>query len=295
MNTPAIVESKGKPITVTLLDANHCPGAVMFLFQVGKRQILHVGDFRWNRDLMIQVGSPLRDFATGKHVLDELYIDTTYCHPKYSLPTQAETIDAIQILFRKELERCLANKNARTLHLFGAYTIGKEKMYLSVAEQHNMKVYVDARRHQIISVLNWPKDRMSLLTKNREEASIWVVPLGDINMKKLPEYMLMANNKPFTTTYDRVIGYRPTGWSMGSKPSASLVSSRYNGNVIIHSVPYSEHSSFPELVDCLACLKPQCTIPTVSVSKSDEQVRTLMKALKENQTTFTFANKGTSR
>jgi len=288
MNIPTIVESRGKPITVTLLDANHCPGAVMFLFQVGKRQILHVGDFRWDRDSMLQTGSPLRDFATGKLVLDELYLDTTYCDPKYTLPTQAATVDAIQTVFRKELERCSSNKTAKTLHLFGAYTIGKERMYLSVAEQHNMKVYVDSRRHRIMSVLNWPKERTALLTQNKEEACIWVIPLGDINMKKLPEYLQMANNKPFATPYDRVIGYRPTGWSLGSNPSSSLVSSRYHGNTIIHSVPYSEHSSFPELVDCLACLKPQCTIPTVSVSKSDQQVKMLMKALKEKQTTLHF-------
>ena len=289
MNIPTIVESKGKPITVTLLDANHCPGAVMLLFQVGKRYILHVGDFRWNRDVMLQEGSPLRDFAAGKLVLDELYLDTTYCNPKYSLPTQAETIDAIQKLFRNELERCHRSNKTLTLHLFGAYTIGKEKMYLSVAEVNKMKVYVDARRHRIISALNWPSERMALLTNCREEAHIWVVPLGDINMKKLPEYLVLANSKPFSKPYDRIIGYRPTGWSMGSNPSSSLVSSRYNGNIIIHSVPYSEHSSFPELVDCLACLKPQCTIPTVAVSKSEEQVRSLMKALKEKQTTLPFA------
>ena len=289
MNTPTIIESKGKPITVTLLEANHCPGAVMLLFQVGKRHVLHVGDFRWNRDVMLQEGSPLRDFATRKLVLDELYLDTTYCNPKYSLPSQVETIAAIQTLFCKELERCSISNKTSTLHLFGAYTIGKEKMYLSVAEANKMKVYVDARRFRIISALNWPAERMALLTKCREEADIWVVPLGDINMKKLPEYLVLANSKPFSKPYDRVVGYRPTGWSMGSNPSSSLVSSRYNGNIIIHSVPYSEHSSFPELVDCLACLKPQCTIPTVTVSKSDEQVRTLMKALKEKQTTLPFA------
>ena len=70
-------------------------------------------------------------------------------------------------------------------------------------------------------------------------------------------------------------------------------------------MPYSEHSSFPvsdiqptsafhllcdgsplciltslshyqELVDCIACLKPVKVIPTVSVSKSDDQVKLLL-------------------
>ena len=289
MNTPTVIASRGKPITVTLLDANHCPGAVMFLFQVGKRNILHVGDFRWNRECMLLPGSPLNGFASEQKNLDDLFLDTTYCNPKYSLPSQAETIEAIQALFLKEMDRCKGSKSCKTLHLFGAYTIGKEKMYLSIAERHNLKVYVDPKRFRILSALNWPKERMALLTTHKEEASVWIVPLGDINMKKLPEYFPQANSKPFATSYDRIVGYRPTGWSMGSKPSSSLVSSRYNGNLAIHSVPYSEHSSFPELVDCLACLKPQRIVPTVNTSKSDEQVATLLKALSEKQTTLPFA------
>ena len=46
MMTPMVIESHGKPITVTLVDANHCPGAIMFLFEVGNKRVLHVGDFR---------------------------------------------------------------------------------------------------------------------------------------------------------------------------------------------------------------------------------------------------------
>lgn len=288
MNTPTVIASRGKPVTVTLLDANHCPGAVMFLFQVGKRQILHVGDFRWNREVMLGQGSPLKDFVSERTVLDDLFLDTTYCDPKYALPSQVETIEAIQSLFQKELDMCKQNVSCKALHLFGAYTIGKEKMYLSVAERYNMKVYVDPRRFRILSALGWPKQRLALLTTNKEEACIWVVPLGDINMKKLLEYFPIANNKPFAAEYTRIVGYRPTGWSMGSKPSSSLVTSRQSGNLVIHSVPYSEHSSFPELVDCVACLKPQKITPTVNTRKSDEQVKLLLKALREKQTTLPF-------
>lgn len=250
----------------------------MILFTVGKRKILHVGDFRWDREVMLQK-SPLRDIALNKTQLDELFLDTTYCDPKYALPSQLDTVQAVIELFQLQRDR-----NKRTLHLFGAYTIGKERIFLSVAEHFGMKVYVDTSRYRILAALEWPKDRMRLLTTNKEESCIWVVPLGHINMKRMPDYFQIANNKPFAPQYNEIVGYRPTGWSFSSKPSAGIVSSRKSGNLTIHGLPYSEHSSFPELVDCLACLRPGRIVPTVNAAKSQEQVETLLKGLRTKQT-----------
>lgn len=98
----------------------------MFLFELGKRKILHVGDFRWNREFMLRQ-APLRPFFSKQTTLDELFLDTTYCDPKYRLPSQEEAIKAIIASFESELDRCRQNQ-CKTLHLFGAYTIGKEKM-----------------------------------------------------------------------------------------------------------------------------------------------------------------------
>ncbi len=283
MNTPTVVESRGKAVTITLLDANHCPGAVMFLFEVGRRTMLHVGDFRWSRDVMLlrDASSPLHKIVSQTVALDELYLDTTYCNEKYRLPPQADTINATIEAFGKELERCKkSNPPKRTLHLFGAYTIGKEKIYLSVAEHFGLKVYVDKSRFKILSTLHLPEAYTNLLTTNREESDLWVVPMAHLNMKKMPEYFSIANSKPFAPAYDRIVGYRPTGWSLSR---SGIVSSRSSGKVTVHSVPYSEHSSFPELVDCLECLKPAKIIPTVGASKSNEQIKLLLQGLRNKQ------------
>eukprot|EP00934_Nitzschia_sp_Nitz4_P007015 Nitzschia sp. Nitz4//scaffold38_size140716//8275//10148//NITZ4_003126-RA/size140716-augustus-gene-0.131-mRNA-1//-1//CDS//3329550015//7005//frame0 len=282
MNSPTVIASKDKPVTVTLLDANHCPGAVMFLFQVGNRRILHVGDFRWDNNLMMQY-PPLREFAESPGLLDDLFLDTTYCNSKYTLPSQHAAIEAVVVEFEKESQRS-KREGSKTLHLFGAYTIGKERMYLAIAERFHLKVYVDKRRYRILSALNWPEEKMALLTTTKPESCIWVVPLGDLNMNKLPDYLTTAS----ANQYDHVVGYRPTGWSLGSKPSSSIISTRKNGNITIHSVPYSEHSSFPELVDCLENLRPRRIVPTVDTGKSDEQVSCLLRAMREKQTTIQF-------
>ena len=149
----------------------------MFLFEVGNKKILHVGDFRWHRELMMQMPQ-LRAFSNSSPRLDEIFFDTTYCDTKYALPTQEEAISAAIEVAEKEMAISKKDIKMKTLFLFGSYTIGKEKIYLSVAEKLKMKVYVDSRRYRILSSLEWPKERMQLFTKNKSESCLWVVPLG---------------------------------------------------------------------------------------------------------------------
>ena len=287
--TPTVLESKGKPVTVTLLDANHCPGAIMFLFEVGKRVILHVGDFRWNYGIMSRQ-APLRPYCRipwsgndSEKRIDDVYFDTTYCDPQYSLPSQAECIEAASEVAVQEVKSARAAKS-RLLMLFGAYTIGKEAVYMSVATKLGLKVYVDKRRFRILSALEWPTEKLSILTTNPQDTILWVVPLGHINMRKMPSYQKIRM-RGFSRDFDRVVGFRPTGWSLSSKKkdSGSVVGTTTRGSLTVHSVPYSEHSSFPELVECLESLNPRRIIPTVSVSKSQQQIDLLLSAWRDKQ------------
>jgi Cft2 family RNA processing exonuclease len=134
MNTTTVIESEGKPVVVTLIDANHCPGAVMFLFQVGKRNVLHVGDFRWSREAM-QAQAPLRPFMNGTHRIDDIYLDTTYCDPKYDLPSQHKAIEAAIEVALKEVDTATRTKK-KLLMLFGAYTIGTCETMLRVLARY---------------------------------------------------------------------------------------------------------------------------------------------------------------
>jgi DNA cross-link repair 1A protein len=127
---------------------------------------------------------------------------------------------------------------------------------------------------------------MDLITTKPDESALWVVPLGHINMKQLPDYLHVQIGS-FRKSFDRVVGFRPTGWSHSSSKkagasssiSSSIISTTTRGKFTVHGVPYSEHSSFPELLDCLRCLKPKRIVPTVSVSKSQQQVGLLLRNL----------------
>lgn len=52
----------------------------------------------------------------------------------------------------------------------------------------------------------------------------------------------------------------PAGWSYQKKG----LQTRREGNVTIYGIPYSEHSSFAELRDCVKRLRPKRIIPTVN-------------------------------
>ncbi|KAJ2774402.1 repair protein PSO2 SNM1 [Coemansia nantahalensis] len=107
-------------VYVTLVDANHCPGAVILLLEVphdGRLlRIVHTGDFRatrahiaqilcvFGRDVRLPVTpavlaaaveSSAEEPAHRSPLIDYVYLDTTYMHPGYSFPKQDDVVRAV--------------------------------------------------------------------------------------------------------------------------------------------------------------------------------------------------------
>ncbi|KAG0044077.1 DNA break repair nuclease [Gryganskiella cystojenkinii] len=97
MYVPTVVQG----ITVRLMDANHCPGSVLFVFDLEspKRRYLHTGDFRANPGMSID---PI--LCQPPNVpIDILYLDTTYSNPRYTFPPQDVVIRETARLICKEV------------------------------------------------------------------------------------------------------------------------------------------------------------------------------------------------
>ncbi|KAF9910940.1 DNA break repair nuclease [Linnemannia zychae] len=88
-------------VTVRLMDANHCPGSVLFVFDLHnpKRRYLHTGDFRATPDM---ITDPI--LRQPQNVpIDILYLDTTYSNPRYTFPPQDVVIQETARLICKEV------------------------------------------------------------------------------------------------------------------------------------------------------------------------------------------------
>ena len=132
--------------SVVLLDANHCPGACTFIFQLNSgKAFWHTGDFRFQREMLDN--SALAKFV-GSQKLHTLFLDTTYCDPKYDFPPQKVAIGAVIRAMEPSWQR-----NTETCYFFGTYTIGKEKVFLEAARYFQTKV----------CVLGWEEKHLNLI------------------------------------------------------------------------------------------------------------------------------------
>jgi len=236
-------------VTVTLLDANHCPGSVLFVFTFadGTKHV-HTGDFRFDKSLA--------DHQYVAHLnITRLYLDTTYYLPDYSFPPQKEMIDkALQIMADNI-------QDESTLIVIGTYTIGKERLFLSAAQRFNCKIYVTATKLQVIKCLELPQDTLERFTGIPNEAKIHVVPMCYLSLPRLEYYLRKTSSR-----YRKLVAFRPTGWTFVNKEKIFCSVKNEANTVQIYDVPYSEHSSFTELRECVALWKPSWIIPTVNVS-----------------------------
>ncbi|XP_023283374.1 5' exonuclease Apollo [Seriola lalandi dorsalis] len=128
-------------LTVTLIDANHCPGAVMFLFEGYFGSILYTGDFRYTPSMLRE---PCLRTNTA---IDVLYLDNTNCDPNRTLPSRQRATQQI-----KEIIRSHPNHNV----VIGLYSLGKESLLLELAMEFKTWIEVSFQRMETLKVLELP-------------------------------------------------------------------------------------------------------------------------------------------
>ncbi|XP_075415699.1 5' exonuclease Apollo isoform X1 [Tenrec ecaudatus] len=125
-------------MTVTLIDANHCPGSVMFLFEGYFGTILYTGDFRYTPSMLKEPALRL-----GKQI-HTLYLDNTNCNPALVLPSQQEATRQIIELIQKYPQHNIK---------IGLYSLGKESLLEQLALEFRTWVVLSPQRLELVQLL----------------------------------------------------------------------------------------------------------------------------------------------
>ncbi|KAJ7509864.1 DNA repair metallo-beta-lactamase-domain-containing protein [Mycena galericulata] len=251
MDVATVIPNTGG-VHVTLIEANHCPGSCLFLFE--GPQTVHAGDsafksrfvgtsktFRYLHcgDFRACPQHALHPAVKGKY-LDHVYLDTTYLDPKYTFPPQPLVISACAELAKRiadgnTQDNSVAKMNSwftsgpsdpkgkdkarpeRILMVVGTYSVGKERIVKAVAQAVNSKIYCDSRKAAILRCQPDP-ELHALLTADPLAANVHILPLGMISLDKLQRYL-----ERFRGIFTKVVGFRPTGWTF--RPPAGTTQS----------------------------------------------------------------------
>ena len=252
---------------VTLVEANHCPGAVQFLFNVREdgggecRKYVHTGDFRFSECMRLD------PFLGRFFGADAVFLDTTYCNPRFSFVSQKESIDYIV----DTVERIMAREEGSSspvLFLISTYVLGKERIFLEVSRRLNCALHVDSRRMKILRASGLADS--TTFTEDPRGSFIHVIGwnlLGETWPYFRPNFVKM-NEIMTEKGYSRAVGFVPSGW-MHQKNNRDFPV-RVKEALEIHLVPYSEHSSYKELREYVRFLRPKKVIPTVGMDSSKD-------------------------
>ncbi|CAM5118938.1 unnamed protein product [Natator depressus] len=218
----ALDEVGKRTMTVTLIDANHCPGSVMFLFEGPFGVILYTGDFRYTPTMLQE------PVLRNQKRIDVLYLDNTNCDPLGDLPSRQQATQQI-----KELIRAHPNHQVK----IGVYSLGKESLLADLALEFHTWIVVSPKRLEQMKVLGL----VDVFTA--EEGAGWI---HGVDISEICWEAMISWNQQHPT-----IAILPT-----SRPVKIPHPS-------VHLVPYSDHSSFPELLEFVQWLKPCSIVPIV--------------------------------
>ncbi|KAF4335219.1 DNA cross-link repair protein pso2 snm1 [Fusarium beomiforme] len=302
------------------------------------QRILHCGDFRAcpahvKHPLLKPDTIDTISGRAKQQKIDICYLDTTYLNPRYSFPPQNDVIKACADLcgsmspdpnckddiwekasgqgtpaVSKFFPNTKSDENLklgtkmkhpqRLLVICGTYSIGKERICISIAKALKSKIFASTGKIKICKQLDDP-ELSALLTSDPLEAQVHMQMLMEIRAETLQEYL--NNYKPY---FSRIVGLRPSGWNFrpaGKAIGANTPPGSIHTQQILHDqgwrtrfgykdfvpqrgstkeamcfgVPYSEHSSFRELAMFVMSLRIEKVVPTVNVGS--EQSRKRMK------------------
>ncbi|MFX0112906.1 MAG: MBL fold metallo-hydrolase [Candidatus Hodarchaeota archaeon] len=211
--------------SVSIIDANHCIGSLMFHFDLGDTRIVTTGDFRANEQIL--------EAASEFFEPDICYIDATFDQPTFRFPSQASAITEI-VKIAMQIE-----KHGKGL-LLGSYLFGKERLFATLSHAIQGKLFLaNPAQQDIYRALGLE----AFWTDDISDAWISVVPMGLLQKPRSLQQRGLIQDK---YSHHQIIA---SGWAClhQSSPNVSYI-------------PYSEHNDYTGLKNYRSVLKAKCEI-----------------------------------
>ena len=241
-------------LTVTALDAGHCPGSVAFLFEGACGRVFHTGDWRredwcgkastpFGYDTLTNqperpnekkhrgsgvVKNPTLPRCLTRAPLDLVLLDNTYGDPSYVFPTRHEAASKVCGLIKQTLEK---NENADVY--VGVDSLGKEPLLAAIARAIGEPVRVTPERfHASIAALEAAKEGLDEVKRGDDDDDeesdgdpfLGAAPRGSLTCASTSSCRVFALPKQRVTreklaavaahTGREIVGILPTGWAV---------------------------------------------------------------------------------
>ncbi|KAI0299686.1 hypothetical protein B0F90DRAFT_1727814 [Multifurca ochricompacta] len=264
LNTPTKIELyDNQTITLTLFDANHCPGAVMFLVEGSQGAVLHTGDFRaepWFLDdirrnpfLQPYLAPPeiQKDAAPGERnkecqgfalfkTLDTIYLDTACLLSTSEVPTKSDAVQGLVSL--------MALFPPDTTFFINAWTWGYEDILRAVAHSFQSQIHVDRYKYTVYSRLTDPFLR-SLVTPDASKT----------RFHACERFNRCPHGRADNAVYINPITISSVKWEQYRILTESKLRASQPVSVLL--VPLSRHSPLHELRAFVSLFRPARVVP----------------------------------
>ncbi|OUM54138.1 hypothetical protein BVG19_g3489 [[Candida] boidinii] len=283
LNLPLNSNDEDRIVKIKSFDANHCPGSLIFNFESKFYKYLHCGDFRVNKPMILK----LKDFKYNK-----IYLDTTYLSSLYNFPKQHDVIDSITDFcfkfnntneiksnqkkvfefFKFNNKDNDSNKKFKTLIVIGTYSIGKERIAISIAKKLNSKIYCNFTKRETIKLLEW-NELIELISDDPFNSQIHLVPMRDIrNLNSVKDYF-----RNFSKKFNNIIAITPTGWTFNSPYAKKAEDDDISDNNSHHHHHHNHDQHEKIIIDLLNNKSTQFTIDSIESNFKKDSIYNLIK------------------
>ncbi|KAI6044737.1 beta-lactamase-like protein [Pisolithus marmoratus] len=312
LHTPTEFELyDNETVSITLIDANHCPGAVMFLIEGPRGSVLHTGDMRaepWflsslsrnpflqryladsaeNLNILVARNEVTHMEATGLvKTLEAIYLDTASLLSITVIPSKASYVPIIFESAVQGLIELIALFPSTTFFFINSWTWGYEDILKGIAFAFRCKIHFDRYKYAIYTHTSDPLMR-ALGTRDPSSTRFHACERFDrCSFVDVPPHECGVERitTPLSMEGKRVVYVDPVtmGSAQWDRYKAEIKRHLLRGeNVDSLLVPLSRHSPLPELMNFVSLFRPLRVIPNTLHSSLDGLDWRVMSAMFES-------------